>query len=83
MLQTDVLRSGFYRTSREEPPPHKHREARNAPEISTLPDNMTRVVVRPFHLHPPPAAILDRQGSEKERQLKAEQGVAMFRVAHI
>lgn len=68
MLQTDVVQSSFYRTSRDEPPPHKHREARNAPEISTLPDNMTRVVVRPFHIYPPRASILDRQGLEKERQ---------------
>lgn len=52
-LRTDGDPSGFYRTRRDQQTPHKHREARNAQadrggalDISTLPDNMTRIVVR-------------------------------------
>lgn len=52
-LPTDGDLSGFYRTRRDQQTPHKHREARNAQadrggglDISTLPDNMTRIVVR-------------------------------------
>lgn len=50
-LRTDGDPSGFHRTRRDQQNPHKHREARNAQaeggvDISTLPDNMTRIVVR-------------------------------------
>lgn len=57
-LRTDGDPSGFHRTRRDQQTPHKHRDARNAQaeggggvggggvDISTLPDNMTRVVVR-------------------------------------
>ncbi|XP_041818868.1 plexin domain-containing protein 1-like isoform X1 [Chelmon rostratus] len=50
-LRTDGDPSGFHRTRRDQQTPHKHREARNAQaegggglDISTLPDNMTRIV---------------------------------------
>ncbi|XP_030256024.1 plexin domain-containing protein 1-like isoform X2 [Sparus aurata] len=57
-LRTDGDPSGFHRTRRDQQTPHKHRDARNAQaegggggggggggvDISTLPDNMTRVV---------------------------------------
>ncbi len=51
-LRTDGDPSGFHRTRRDQQTPHKHREARNAQaegggglDISTLPDNMTQIVV--------------------------------------
>ncbi|XP_049916195.1 plexin domain-containing protein 1-like isoform X1 [Epinephelus moara] len=48
-LQRDGDLSGFHRDSRNQQTPHKHREARNTDgggglDISTLPDNVTRVV---------------------------------------
>lgn len=55
-LQTDGDPSGFYRTSQEEQTPNNRREARSTrPEISILPDNMTRITVRRETLAPPPA----------------------------
>lgn len=54
-LRTDGDPSGFYRTSQEEQTPNKQREARSTrPEISILPDNVTRIVVRCKPLAPPP-----------------------------
>lgn len=45
--------SSFHRTRRDQQTPHKHREARSSQaeggggvDISPLPDNMTRIVVR-------------------------------------
>ncbi|XP_059180386.1 plexin domain-containing protein 1-like [Centropristis striata] len=46
-LQMDGDLFGFYRTRRDQQTTHKHREARNTGvglDISTLPDNITRVV---------------------------------------
>lgn len=60
-LRTDGDPSGFHRTRRDQQIPHKHREARNAQaegggggggvDISPLPDNMTRIVVRSIYIY--------------------------------
>lgn len=56
-LRTDGDPSGFHRARRDQQTPHKHRETRNAQaeggvDISTLPDNVTRIVVRSKQLTP-------------------------------
>lgn len=57
-LRTDADPSGLHRTSRDQQSPHKHRVARNTlgggVAIDTLPDNMTRIVVRPVSSYDQP-----------------------------
>lgn len=89
-LRTDGDPSGFHRTRRDQQTQHKHREAHNSRaegggvDISTLPDNITLIVVRydNYHLLNPDSFTYYHDEAFQDAKLQPVYWINWYKVQH-